>query len=274
MENVNLDEKLLDWFNNYQKRKEEGTILTKHDWIPGALLTMYCQNPGKISFDDIYQSFKEKYVYNENEVEDVHNKEEHAGLGKVYDYIQSNEWRNLNSIYVLLILHQKLYSQMPNPAFGGKFRNVSAYLSKSDITTCEPVQIPRAVAELDKEYQELDRLAKEINEEGNYFDLTDYIDRCVALKTKLVHIHPFPDGNGRSCRALLNILFKKVQLPPVYVQPEEKKEYIIAMDKAIRKEDHSAINHFYYYKICESIVELDIKERKNKEDKSENTLQK
>ena len=33
------------------------------------------------------------------------------------------------------------------------------------------------------------------------------------------------------------------------------------MDDAIRLKDHSTIIQFYYYKICDSIYELDIKER-------------
>ena len=38
-------------------------------------------------------------------------------------------------------------------------------------------------------------------------------------------------------------------------------EYIEAMDKAVRLKDTASIKKFYYYKICDSIVELDIKER-------------
>ena len=52
-------------------------------------------------------------------------------------------------------------------------------------------------------------------------------------------------------------MFKQVNLPPVYVQHKEKEEYIKAMDSAVRLGDYSSIQGFYYYKICDSIVELD-----------------
>lgn len=53
-------------------------------------------------------------------------------------------------------------------------------------------------------------------------------------------------------------MFKSVSLPPVYVASSERNEYIEAMDLAVTKGDYSLINKFYYYKICDSIYELDI----------------
>ena len=91
--------------------------------------------------------------------------------------------------------------------------------------------------------------------------LMDYIDRAIEIKCKLIEIHPFEDGNGRTFRALVNLLFRKINLPPIYVRKLEKREYIEAMDRAIRLKDTSSIKKFYYYKICDSIIELDIKER-------------
>jgi fido (protein-threonine AMPylation protein) len=102
--------------------------------------------------------------------------------------------------------------------------------------------------------------------------LIEYIEKCIDLKCKIIKIHPFADGNGRSSRALLNICFRRVNLPPTYVTVEEKPLYIDAMDKAIRCDDQSAIRKFYYYKICDSIFELDIKPRigiKLEEEKTE-----
>lgn len=60
---------------------------------------------------------------------------------------------------------------------------------------------------------------------------------------------------------MVNLLFRKVNLPPVYVRNKEKAEYIEAMDRAIRLKDTKTIRKFYYYKICDSIIELDINER-------------
>ena len=98
-----------------------------------------------------------------------------------------------------------------------------------------------------------------------------YIDDCIKLKCALVKIHPFGDGNGRSARALLNLYFKLANIPPVYVKRSEKEEYQEAMGKAICDEeynpDFTSINRFYYYKLCDSIVELDIDQKKKSSQK-------
>ena len=62
-------------------------------------------------------------------------------------------------------------------------------------------------------------------------------------------------------RALVNLLFKLAGLPPIYVKLSEKDNYLKAMNKAIIEKDYSYINRFYYYKICDSILELDVNRR-------------
>ena len=47
----------------------------------------------------------------------------------------------------------------------------------------------------------------------------------------------------------------------MYVKTNEKKEYGKAMNKAIVENNFSDLEQFYYYKICDSIIELDILKR-------------
>ena len=88
-------------------------------------------------------------------------------------------------------------------------------------------------------------------------------------------VHPFVDGNGRTVRALTNKLFIDAGIPPVYVTPKEKHEYIKALVNGRETNDYSELYGFYLYKICDSIVILDIdkeieREHKlHKEDKKE-----
>ena len=73
-------------------------------------------------------------------------------------------------------------------------------------------------------------------------ELIEYINDCLKLKCRLIEIHPFTDGNGRTMRALVNLLFKIAGLPPVYVKRMERGKYLAAMGKAITDNDFSAIN--------------------------------
>lgn len=248
-------------FLDYEKRKREGTLYSKEDFIPQNLIKVYFKSGNHLDFSKIVYNFKRKYIYNENELEDVHNKEERDGVSEIYDYIKDATKDICPNIFVILRLHALLYSKVPYPEFGGRFRTDSACISDSDVKTTPPEQISSAIAALYSEYDQILKLAEIVKECGNMDLLMEYINRAIEIKCKLIEIHPFSDGNGRTCRALVNLLFRKINLPPIYVKKSEKKEYIEAMDRAIRLKDTTSIKKFYYYKICDSIVELDIKER-------------
>ena len=53
-----------------------------------------------------------------------------------------------------------------------------------------------------------------------------------------IPIVPFPDGNGRSSRALLNWMLRKKGLPPIYFKLTEKESYYKALEKADGQGDY------------------------------------
>ncbi len=89
-------------------------------------------------------------------------------------------------------------------------------------------------------------------------NIIEYISYCVKETTKLIKTQPFFDGNKRTFRALLNLMFKAKGLPPVYVKTTERETYKNALYSAMKEEDYSKIIGFYLFKICDSIYELDI----------------
>ncbi len=89
-------------------------------------------------------------------------------------------------------------------------------------------------------------------------DIIAYISYCVREICTMIYYQPFMDGNKRTARALLNLMFKARGLPPVYIQPRERNDYKKALFKAIKNKDYKDIIGFYLFKICDSIYELDI----------------
>lgn len=122
--------------------------------------------------------------------------------------------------------------------------------------------------------------SKEKTDEFNtYFEsdnLMEYIFYCIELTTNLIKYQPFMDGNKRTFRALLNLLFKARNLPPIYIKQDEVEEYKKALFKGIIVGDFDEINFFYMNKLCDSIYELDIKPYidKKKEDFNSNIIKK
>lgn len=263
-ENFDYDLFIKKLFTRYVQRMKNKEFSNDEFYYNAAkaLINLYYRSEERVDFQQIVSSFKRKYILNENNVEDVHNREERAGLGVLYDYIQSDDWYPLKNILAALLcqMNSILYSKVPNRNYGGSFRNVNAYITDSDIATEEYSNIINAVYGLNSDFCSLYQYAEQMKLTGNYDLILDYINACLILKCKLIRIHPFLNGNGRTMRALLNLMFRWIELPPVYIRMKEREAYIKAMDDAIRCNHLDSIQKFYYHKICESILELGMKD--------------
>ena len=57
-------------------------------------------------------------------------------------------------------------------------------------------------------------------------------ETAFAAHRRLVDIHPFNDGNGRTARLLMNLVLIRGGYPPVPVRPEDRPGYIAALNLA------------------------------------------
>lgn len=165
----------------------------------------------------------------------------------------------------LIELHAKLYVYSEYPEAAYYMRNDDSYLPGTGTELQTWSEIGPSLKLLDIDVQKLLEDAKEIRKNNNFDGLLEYINSCVKLKCKLIKIHPFPDGNGRTIRAFINKLLEEVGLPPIYIKSNERTEYQRSMNLASNENDYSAIINFYKMKICDSIIELDINDRLLKE---------
>lgn len=256
-------------FSIYKSNKNK---YNSYDFIPQNLIKMYYSRDNERSdFDNIISNFKKRYIEQESKLEKVHKTEEINGLGVVYDFIRSDDWKNCANIYIILLIHLKLFSLTPYPEAGGALRNSNCLIKDSNVNTSPYTEINKEIASLYTTFDELLKYGITLSEDhsiDNEQHIIPYINKCLELKCRLIEIHPFFDGNGRTMRAMVNLLFKIAGLPPVYVKSSERAKYLAAMEKAILEKDYSYINKFYYYKICDSILVLDVNQRIKKSPRS------
>lgn len=141
---------------------------------------------------------------------DEHN--EILGLDSAMKYINAtlvnrNDYITLNDI---LEVHKRVLGHV-DPIEGGEFRRTQVYVGG---------HIPPGPGDLSIL---MNRFEQWLNSEHA---LSMHPIRYAALAHyKLVHIHPFIDGNGRTSRLLMNTILMRSGYPPVIIPKQQRHKY-------------------------------------------------
>lgn len=260
-----------EMFMGYKQRKQRKQLYGVDENIPNDLIGLYYELGDRMPFDSLKNAFVSRYITQESRLEEVHSPEEIEGLRAMYEYIHSSESDYMFNIYTLKELHEKLYSKAPFPEFGGTFRRDDVYLPGTGTEIAEWSMIRPMLNEIDRDVLMLWELAPEVKDCEDADIMLDYLDEIVMIGCRIIKVHPFKDGNGRSVRGFMNKMLEAAGLPPVYIKANERTEYHKAMNKANNEGDYTDIKNFYHYKVCDSIVELDINPRVRRQINGEDT---
>ncbi|OGE24839.1 hypothetical protein A3C26_00190 [Candidatus Daviesbacteria bacterium RIFCSPHIGHO2_02_FULL_39_12] len=100
----------------------------------------------------------------------------------------------------------------------GRYRTQHARLTETDVVLPNPVKVPDLMQEFVK---------------WLVSDNSDHIAKiAAAAHYKLVSIHPFSDGNGRTSRLLMNLLLMQEGYPPAIIRKEDRLAYINSLERA------------------------------------------
>lgn len=100
---------------------------------------------------------------------------------------------------------------------GGIYRNVDVYISGAQHTPPSPVEMYRQVKDF---YADLAWKVKELNQ----------IELAAWTHAEFVRIHPFPDGNGRTSRLIMNYQLLANGFPAVSIAKENRLEYFNTLE--------------------------------------------
>jgi len=122
-------------------------------------------------------------------------------------------------------------------SIGGDFSAANGELRKLNVTAgiggksyMSYLKVPTKLATF---CEELNKRRQAINAS----DIASVYDLSFWAHFELVSIHPWADGNGRTCRLLMNLLQWEFGVLPTKVLKEDKAEYIQALIDAREQED-------------------------------------
>ncbi len=99
----------------------------------------------------------------------------------------------------------------------GRYRRVPVRIAGSTVIMPNPVKVPELMEQfIDWLHSLLDLHPVTISAEAHY---------------RLVTIHPFADGNGRTARLLMNLLLMQGGYPPAIIRKEDRSKYIDSLEK-------------------------------------------
>jgi Fic family protein len=83
----------------------------------------------------------------------------------------------------------------------------------------------------------------------------DTPETAFTAHLRLVEIHPFNDGNGRTARLLMNLVLIRGGYPPVAVRPEDRAVYIAVLQQAQDGNGVTAFDRLLYERLDATLVE-------------------
>ena len=161
-------------------------------------------------------------------------------LKAAYDY--GREWiRQHEPITVdwLILLTSKVMARTGSDyhSIGGDFSAAKGELRKLNVTAGTGgksyLAYQKVPARLEAFCKELNKRRKAINPA----DVASVYELSFWAHYELVTIHPWADGNGRTCRLLMNLLQWEFDVLPTKVLKEDKAEYIQALIDTRNSED-------------------------------------
>ena len=106
---------------------------------------------------------------------------------------------------------------MDNILVGGVYRSVDVYISGAQHTPPSPNEMYRQVKDF---YADLSWKGKDLNP----------IELAAWTHAEFVKIHPFPDGNGRTSRLIMNYQLMANGLPAISIAKENRLDYFKTLE--------------------------------------------
>ncbi|XP_057600955.1 protein adenylyltransferase FICD isoform X1 [Hippopotamus amphibius kiboko] len=141
------------------------------------------------------------------------------GMHAAMKYVNTTLLSRVGSVSIgdVLEIHRRVLGYV-DPVEAGRFRTTQVLVGH---------HVPPHPQEVEKQMQEF---IQWLNSEDAMS--LHPVEFAALAHYKLVHIHPFVDGNGRTSRLLMNLILMQAGYPPVSVRKEQRAEYYHVLEDA------------------------------------------
>lgn len=159
---------------------------------------------------------------------------------RAFDYILSLKDKPIIDSYekVILKIHELILAGI-NDAEKGKYRNVRVRISGSEAILPNPLKVPDL----------MQKFCNMLNTKK------DSVLKGIEAHYKLVEIHPFIDGNGRTARLLMALILLRLNIIPLIIQPSERKRYLNCINL---RNVRGKIFHYFNYMLRQLVKSVSI----------------
>lgn len=148
-------------------------------------------------------------------------KDHHAALEYLYDLIDASKHHAVSET-LIRNLH-RIIIQETDVEWAGRYRNAEVIIGGAPHRPPNALQVPQKMADL----------VTWIRSNQKKMHL---IELAALSHHRLVHIHPFFDGNGRTARLVMNVLLMQAGYPLVIILKNDRKKYYDVLAKADKGE--------------------------------------
>lgn len=133
-------------------------------------------------------------------------------------------------------LHRRIVCRS-QPEIAGLYSTVPRRIAGASAVFPNPVKIPQLMTDF-----------------GDWLlGINPSAEASFGAHYRLVAIHPFADGNGRTARLLMNLILLRDGYPPVSVRPGDRNTYLDALERAFMRQDLKPFHTFLYQRLNETL---------------------
>ena len=144
-------------------------------------------------------------------------KDHHEALNYLYELVEYGKKHTFSTVLIRSL--QQLVVRETDPKMAGSYRSGNVRITGSNHKPPEAHEVPSLMSGL-------------VSWVSVHEKKLHSVELAALAHHKIVHIHPFDDGNGRTARLLMNLILMRAGYPLAIILKHDRKKYYDTLERA------------------------------------------